>query len=114
MINESRLKIYINDFDKKDDHNEKVVCAVWTTIINGVRNVENNILEFEIYLFKEYRGKRIGTLIIKSMIQLLKEKGYLKAYLAVQKDRHSFKMHKNIGFKIFYENEEEYMMICNL
>lgn len=48
------------------------------------------------------------------MIQLLKEKGYLKAYLAVQKDRHSFKMHKNIGFKIFYENEEEYMMICNL
>jgi len=48
------------------------------------------------------------------MLKLLKNKGYKKTSLAVQKDNYAVKMYKNVGFRIVDENEQEYIMICDL
>ena len=37
--------------------------------------------------------------------------GYKKASLAVQKENYALKMYLKVGFKIFDENEEEFIMI---
>ena len=46
-----------------------------------------------------------------SMLKLLRDKGFKKASLAVQKDNYALKMYQNIGFQIIGENEEEFLMI---
>ena len=34
--------------------------------------------------------------------------------LAVQKANYAVKMYKNVGFYVFDENDEEYIMVCDL
>ena len=56
----------------------------------------------------------IGTALMRRMLELLKERGYKRASLSVQKDNYAVRMYKKVGFKIVKESEEEYLMICDL
>lgn len=51
---------------------------------------------------------------MKSMLQLLKDKGYKQTSLSVQKANYAVDMYRKEGFEIVDENEEEYIMICRL
>lgn len=92
IINLPELQVYIKDFGKKED----------------------GIPSFAISLYKEYRGCGIGTALMKNMLQELRQRGYEKASLAVQKANYAVKMYQNVGFEIIDENEEEYIMCCLL
>jgi ribosomal protein S18 acetylase RimI-like enzyme len=48
------------------------------------------------------------------MLQLLKEHGYKRTSLAVQKDNYAVRMYKAVGFEIVAELEEEYLMAYEL
>ena len=50
---------------------------------------------------------------MKSMLQLLKDKGYKRTSLAVQKDNYAVKMYQKVGFEIIKETDEEYVMVCS-
>jgi ribosomal protein S18 acetylase RimI-like enzyme len=52
--------------------------------------------------------------MIKEMLALLKEKGYKQASLAVQKANYAVRMYEKVGFRTVNENEEEYIMLCEL
>lgn len=121
IIKNEELQVYTKDFGLfKDDNclvaevNDKVVGACWTRIMNDYGHIDNETPSFAISLYEEYRGMRIGTKLMKEMLKLLKEKGYSKASLSVQKKNYAVKMYENVGFKVVSENEEEYIMICNL
>lgn len=121
IINEPELKIFIEDFGKKDDFclvaevGGKIIGAVWARIldgeIKGFGNVDNKTPEFAISLYKDFRGKGIGTALMKEMLKVLKESGYKQASLAVQKDNYAFKMYEKLGFRKIKETNEEYIMI---
>lgn len=51
---------------------------------------------------------------MKSMLDLLKQRGYKQTSLSVQKDNYAVKMYQAVGFSIVKETEEEYLMIHNL
>ena len=53
-------------------------------------------------------------IIEQSELKLLKERGYKKASLAVQKANYAVKMYEKCGFKIIDENSEEFIMVCTL
>ena len=72
------------------------------------------LFAFAISLYEEYRGKGIGTELMYKMLELLKNKNYKKASLAVQKANYAVKMYKKVGFEIVDENDEEYIMVCDL
>jgi len=65
-------------------------------------------------LYKEYRGQGIGTKLMLRMLEELKNAGYKKASLTVQKANYTVKMYKKVGFKIVGENTAEYIMVCDL
>jgi ribosomal protein S18 acetylase RimI-like enzyme len=90
---------------------EKNVGAVWTRIINGFGNVDDKTPEFAISLYPEYRGRGIGTNLMREMLELLRSKGYKQTSLAVQKENYAVKMYKAVGFEIAKELEEEYLMM---
>jgi ribosomal protein S18 acetylase RimI-like enzyme len=121
IIEQPELSIYYENFGDSDadncivaDDNGNVVGAVWTRIMNDYGHVDDETPSFAISLFKEYRGQGIGTKLMKSMLSLLKEQGYKKASLAVQKANYAVKMYKKVGFNIVDENSEEYIMVCEL
>ena len=92
----------------------KVVGAVWTRIMNDYGHVDDDTPSFAISLYKEYRGRGIGTKLMRRMLELLKEQGYKKASLAVQKANYAVRMYEAVGFRTVDENAEEYIMVCEL
>lgn len=121
IIDEPSLRVYIDGFGLRGDDYclcaevcGKIVGAVWVRIVEGYGNVGGETPEFAVSLFKEFRGFGIGTDLMKRMMEYLKDKGYKKASLAVQKDNYALRMYLNVGFRAIDEDEEEYIMVCDL
>jgi ribosomal protein S18 acetylase RimI-like enzyme len=121
IIDRPELRLYIDDFGSRKGDNclvadfcGKVVGAVWTRIMNDYGHVDDYTPSFAISLYKEYRGQGIGSRLMVEMLELLKSQGYERASLAVQKANYAVKMYENVGFKTVDENDEEYIMVCEL
>ncbi len=121
IIEQPELKIYYEDFGTgRADHcivaddNGKVVGAVWTRIMDDYGHVDDETPSFAISLYKEYRGQGLGTQMMNQMLNLLKDKGFNKASLAVQKANYAVRMYEKAGFKTVNENEEEFIMVREL
>jgi len=112
------LQVYIAAFGtKKDDHalaaevNGKVVGAVWVRIMNDYGHIDDQTPSFAISLYEDYRGFGIGTEMMRAMLALLRQMGYARASLAVQKANRAVKLYQRVGFQIVDENAEEYIMV---
>jgi len=51
---------------------------------------------------------------METMLSELKNRGYVRTSLAVQKANYAVRMYKKVGFEIIDENDEEYIMVCEL
>ena len=121
IINQPELQVYVENFGNKAgdicfvaETDGLIVGAVWVRIMDDYGHVDEETPSFAISLMKEYRGFGIGTELMKRMLTELKVCGYKQASLAVQKQNYAGKMYKKIGFQIVDENEEEYIMVCQL
>jgi len=125
IIEEPEINAYIKDFGAgKDDHclvaesEGELVGAVWTRILSdpvkGFGNLDAQTPEFAISLDKAHRGKGIGTQLMKQMLDLLRENGYKRASLSVQKENYAIDVYRKVGFSILDENAEDYIMVCDL
>lgn len=121
IIERPELAVYYENFGNGPANNclvaeeeGKVVGAVWTRIMNDYGHVDDETPSFAISLYKEYRGKGFGTEMMQRMLGLLKEQGYKKASLAVQKANYAVRMYEKVGFEIIDENDEEFIMVCKL
>lgn len=105
---------------KKDDYcfvaefDGRIVGAVWVRCIKVFGYVDDAVPEFAISMYPQYRGKGIGTALMRKMLEYLKSKGYFKTSLAVQKDNYAVRMYQRVGFEICDESEQEYKMVCRL
>ena len=121
IIEQPELSLYYDGFGSGSadncivaDDDGKVVGAVWTRIMNDYGHVDDATPSFAISLYKDYRGKGIGTAMMQEMMDLLRRQGYKKASLAVQKANFAVRMYESVGFQTVGENDEEYIMICEL
>ena len=121
IINQPDLQVYIKDFGKEKDDicfvaetDNKIIGAVWVRDMNDYGHIEDGVPSFAISLYKPYRNFGIGTKLMTTMLSELKQRGYKKASLAVQKENYAVKMYRKVGFEIIRETEEEFIMVCNL
>lgn len=121
IIDQPELLLYIEDFgEKKDDHclaaevNGKIVGAVWARIMNDYGHIDDETPSLAISLYPEYRGIGIGTELLRQMLSELKEAGYQKASLSVQKANYAVNLYLKNGFQILRETGEEYIMAAPL
>ena len=82
--------------------------------MNDYGHIDNNTPSFAISVYKDYRGLGTGTDLMKEMLRVLKARGYKQASLSVQKANYAVRMYQKVGFQIVDENEEEYIMLCQL
>lgn len=121
IINQPDLQIYIKDFGKEKDDicfvaeaDDKVVGAVWVRDMHDYGHIAEGVPSFAISLYKQYRNFGIGTQLMITMLDELKKRGYERTSLAVQKANYAVRMYKKVGFSIIDENDEEYIMVCEL
>ena len=53
-------------------------------------------------------------MLMRDILVLLGEKGYSRASLAVQKANYAVRMYEKAGFRTVGENDQEYIMVCDL
>ena len=121
IINQPDLQVYIKDFGKEKDDicfvaeaDDKVVGAVWVRDMHDYGHIADGVPSFAISLYKQYRNFGIGTQLMITMLAELKKRGYERTSLAVQKANYAVRMYKKVGFNIIDENDEEYIMVCEL
>lgn len=121
IVYKDELQVYVKDFGaSKDDialvaeADGKIVGAVWTRIMDDYGHIDDDTPSLAISLHQEYRGKGIGTDLMKNILKLLKSNGYERVSLSVQKANYACKMYKKVGFEIIDESSEEYIMACDL
>lgn len=121
IINRPELRLYVEDFGKREDDRclvaeaeHAIVGAVWVRIMNDYGHVDDETPSFAVSVLKEYRNCGIGTELLRRMLEELRKRGYKKASLAVQKANYAVSMYKKAGFEIVEEREEEYIMVCQL
>ena len=121
IIELPELQIYIEDFGiREDDYGlvaeveGEVAGAVWVRIIDDYGHIDDRTPSLSISLYEKYRGYGLGTRMLKEMIDKLRSYGYEKLSLSVQKSNYAAEMYKDLGFTVYDENEEEYIMIFHL
>lgn len=82
--------------------------------MNDYGHIDDETPSFAISLFKEYRGRGIGTELMKAMLDLLSLQGYRRASLSVQKDNPALFLYERLGLHTVFENAEEYVMVREL
>ncbi len=121
IIERPELRLYYENFGATEateadycfvaEEDGNVIGAAWTRIMNDYGHIDRDTPSFAISLKKDYRGRGIGTRLMESMLALLKEQGYRKASLAVQKANYAVKLYEKVGFRTVAENDEEFIMV---
>ena len=117
VIFKPEIYVYIKDFGGKDDccvvaeQDEQIVGAAWTRIINAYGHIDDKTPELAISLLPNYRGQGIGSKMMNTLFDLLRERGYKQTSLSVQKENPAVRFYLRLGYKITEEKTEEYLMI---
>jgi len=114
------LQVHVENFGRKNDYclvaeiNGKIIGAVWSRIMNDYGHIDNNIPSLAISLYRDFRRQGIGTALLENILSLLKSENYEKVSLSVQKENYAYRMYLKAGFEVVDENDEEYIMVCDL
>ncbi len=124
IVDTPMFRVFYEDFGQADDcalvaeADGAVVGAVWTRItkgaVKGFGHVDDQTPEFAIAILKPYRGAGIGKALMRGMLALLKERGYARASLSVQRDNDAVHLYEKVGFHVLRATDEEYIMVCDL
>lgn len=92
----------------------QVVGAVWCRTADQYGHVDNETPSLSIALYPEFRGRGIGTALMRAMIARLTEAGYARVSLSVQRENHARRLYESLGFTTVGERDGELVMVCRL
>jgi ribosomal protein S18 acetylase RimI-like enzyme len=125
IIFEPEIYMYVKDFGGKDDcgvvaeQDGQIIGAAWTRIIPAYGHIDNETPELAISVLPNYRGKGIGSEMMQTLFDLLRERGYKQTSLSVQKDNPAVRFYVRLGYEITGErldsaNHEDFLMMKKL
>lgn len=121
VLLEPSIQNYYQDFGRAHDYclvaeqEGKLLGAVWARVLSGpVKGygyVDDHTPEIAISVQNEFRGKGIGTALLRAMLDLLQRAGYGQTSLSVQKENPAADLYKRLGFTTLEEKDEDYLML---
>lgn len=121
VVDLPELQIYIADFGTRPgdycmvaEVEGTVVGAAWSRIMEDYGHIDDSTPSLAISLLPQHRGLGIGTQLIDSLLLLLRENGYLRASLSVQRENPALRLYQRMGFQIFEEKDTEYLMLWHI
>ena len=94
----------------------QVVAACWVRTTDEYGHVDDATPSFSISAYRAYRGRGIGTALMIRMLDELREAGYARASLSVQKENPAVRLYLRLGFLIAGNGADasEWLMVCPL
>jgi len=120
VIFQPSLSIYVDDFGQPDDcglvavSDNMIVGAAWTRIVPGHGHIDDETPELAISVLPAFRGQGTGTALLVNLFEHLREQGYMRISLSVQKSNPALRLYKRLGYQIFRENTEDIIMVKEL
>lgn len=121
ILEKEELQVYVEKFGTgwadialAAEVDGRVIGAVWVRDMNDYGHVEDGVPSFAISILPGFRRFGAGTALMRAMLGELSRRGIERASLAVQKANYALRMYRALGFEIVDENEEEYIMVCNI
>ena len=125
IIFDPQIYIYIKDFGGKDDCgvvaelDGQIIGAAWTRIIPAYGHIDNTTPELAISVLPKWRAQGVGSKVMNSLFEILRERGYWQTSLSVQKDNPAVRFYERLGYEITEEridhaNHEDFLMIKHL
>ena len=118
ILDTEEMQVYVVNFgQEKDDFcyvaevEGKIVGAVWVRDMDDYGHIATGVPSFSISLFEEYRGKGMGTTLMKTMLKRLEAEGYERASLSVQTENFATEWYAKLGFEVYEDKGEEYIMV---
>lgn len=118
IINNDDLQVYVAAFGENENDicfvaeaGGKIVGAAWARIMNDYGHIEDGVPSLAVSLYKEYRGRGIGMVLMQKLLSELENMGHKKVSLAVQKQNYAVRMYRKLGFEVVGEKEEEFLML---
>lgn len=118
VLDSPALQVYIRGFGQgKTDRamvaeiDGKSVGAAWARIMGDYGHVDNATPSLAVAVAEPYRGQGIGGELLRALLGALKQAGYRRASLSVQKENPAVSLYKRLGFQILRESGAEYIMI---
>ena len=78
----------------------RVVGACWVRTTDEYGHIDGSTPSFSISLLPGFRGRGIGTELMRKMLAKLEDAGYARASLSVQKENPAVHLYERLGFKI--------------
>lgn len=117
IIKTPELQVYTENFGSRfgdicvfAEYEGKVIGAAWTRIMNDYGHIGKCIPSLAVSLYSEYRGKGIGTSLMKALLAEVRRSGFRVVSLSVQKENYAYMMYRKLGFETIRETAEEYIM----
>lgn len=121
ILQTPELQMYFADFGSSGhdaafaaEADGKIVGAAWVRIMEDYGHIDNETPSLAIALYKEYRGMGIGTALLQELLAFLKCQGYSRVSLSVQKANQAVNLYRKMGFEIYLEREDDYVMAVSL
>lgn len=118
VVDLPELQVYIADFGTRPgDHGlvaeveKKVIGAAWCRMMEDYGHIDNDTPSLAFSLLPEYRGQGTGTQLLNGLLRLLRENGYQRASLSVQKENPALRLYQRAGFRIVSEKGTKYLML---
>ena len=94
----------------------KVVGACWVRTTDEYGHIDDATPSFSISLYKPYRGRGIGTAMMCAMLDELRDAGYARTSLSVQKENPALRLYERLGFRIVGDgfDDTEWLMVKEL
>ncbi|MGI5957915.1 MAG: GNAT family N-acetyltransferase [Massiliimalia sp.] len=119
IVDTPELKIYVEDFGRPGDVGFLAWCggravgAAWARKMRGYGFVAENIPECSVSVLPEYRGKGIGTALLKCLLGELQNQQVPGVSLSVQKQNPAVSLYERLGFCAVREEPEEWIMLLS-
>ena len=121
ILKEPDVFVYIDGFGRKPgdcgvvaETDGRIVGAAWTRIIPAYGHIDNDTPELATSVLPEYRGQKIGTMLMTRLFELLRKRGYKQTSLAVQQRNAAVRFYQRLGYETIQENDEEFIMVKDL
>lgn len=115
------LRAYVEAFGSHDgdcclvaETDGEVVGAAWSRMMHGFGWTGERIPELAIALYADWRGRGIGTRLLRMLLGELRRRGVGAVSLSVQRDNPAARLYVRLGFRIVAEHGSEWVMRCNL
>ncbi len=124
ILNKPEISHYLDDFGRLGDvgvvaeAGGRVVGAAWARVVldphPGYGNVDAETPELVLAVLPDHRGRGVGTCLMASLFPALKQAGYSRLSLSVQKSNRAVGLYRRLGFATVRDRADDLVMVRSL